>query len=746
MTSDIYKGKRSKWPAIVAVSTVVVYVIWLAMSAYTFTNLPPVPTEVVTSDGQLLSTYGEIESGKYLYQKYGLADYGSVLGFGAYFGIDFTSYTLELDEGYIASKVGINPFYPNNTSQTESIAKYLKVEYNSSSKVMVVSPMMAGALNNSISYYTNYFGNDSEQNRLPPNYIIDRAVVANITAFFTWTALISLLGYTNGFPFTVGVLHPNTNVFVSSDLMTFAFIIGILPIAAYIFMKLLSYWNDPREPVPLPSPTRIQRSTLWGILIIGITAAIQGLLGEYSFHLYSSPTFYGINLLNILPFNVAVATHYTLAVLWIVATWIVFSLFVLPYLGLVLSKKQTWGIMLATIVTGLLTVLGIIANYLQFIPYSSGFFEFWFMFGGQGRNIVTQGTVWLLIIAILVFYMSYLFFKASKIAIPNFKPLTQVLGISLAGTGFGIIMGALPVFHPWANYTMDEYFRWIMIHAFVEGFWPAIIVTIIVTLLIISGLFPARLGTALIGLDATADILSGMIGTAHHYYWGGQPQVWLYIGSVVGILEAIAIGFAVVYAILLWVRRKTDARTEFQKTVLIFTIVAAIGGGIGAAAFGGGLLNMPILNYYLHDTQVVMAHAHLAFPLAYGLPSIMMWVVIAYLTGALKDKHLKFMRWGALLYGIGFYLQALLSLLPIGILQYDFELKYGFWYVKSLSGLVPGLTPFWQLPTVVNLIWLRMVGDSIAMVGFAIIGLGILLTFRKGIRVPDPIRKEGHRE
>ncbi|MGC8645839.1 MAG: cbb3-type cytochrome c oxidase subunit I [Thermoplasmata archaeon] len=719
---------------IVAVSTVAVYLIWIAMSFYTFANLPPVPDKVVTTNGDVVFTSSEITTGKYLYQKYGLADYGSVLGFGAYFGIDFTSYTIQLDEEYIANKIGMDPFYPNNTSQVGIISPYLHVIYNPQSKTMIVSPLFLGAFNYSVSYYKNYLGNDSEQNRMMPDYITNGTIVKDITAFFTWTSLISLLGYTNGYPFSPSLLHPNTNVFVSSDLMTFAFIIGILPFAAYVFIKLMSYWNDPREPVPLPKPSKTQRSTLYGVVIVGLAAAVQGLLGEYIFHLYASPTFYGINLLNLLPFNIGNAEHYTLAVLWIVATWVIFSLFVLPYFGLNLSKRQTWGIMLGTILAGVLTVLGIFLNYKQIIPFNNGFIDLWFMFGGQGRNVVTQGTVWLLLIAVLVFYMSYLFFNASKVTITNFRPLTQVLGISLAGTGFGIVMGALPVFHPWANYTVDEYFRWIMIHAFVEGFWPAIVVAIIVTLLIIAGLFPVRLGTVLIGLDATADIISGMIGTAHHYYWGGQPQVWLYLGSVVGILEAIAIGFAVVYAILLWVRRKTDARTEFQKTILIFTIVFGVGGGIGAAAFGGGLLNMPLLNYYLHDTQVVMAHSHLAFPLAYGLPSIMMWVVIAFLTGSLKDSHLKYMRLGAVLYGIGFTLQALLSLLPPGVLQYKYELEYGFWYVKSLSQVVPGIAPFWNIPLVGDLIWLRMVGDVTAMAGFAIIGLGILFTFTRGLK------------
>ncbi len=738
MPSEVYRGKKKgKWAIIVAITTVLAYVVWLGMSAYTFAHLPPIPEKVITTNGQVIFTADQIKSGKYLYQKYGLADYGSVLGFGGYFGIDFTSTTIQLDENYVAGKLGMIHFDSNNTSQVNDIRSYLHVTYSSATNTMIVSPLMKGAFNYTLSYYENYLGKEAAQNRLKPDYITNQTVLTDLNAFFTWTAMIALTGHTNGYPYVIGILHPNTSVFISSDLMTFAFIIALLPIAAYVFTKFLKYWKDPREPVSLPPPSKVQKSTLVGVGVLIIASAIQGLLGEYTFHLYTSSSFYGANLLNILPFNVSNAEHYTLAVLWIAGSWVVFSLFVLPYLGLQLSRRLTWGIIGSYVVVSFLTELGILLNYLQIIPYSSGFFQPWFMFGGQGRNVVTQGTIWLLIIAIQVFYLAYLFLKASRVTNPNFKPLTQILGISLAGTAFGIVMGALPVFHPWVNYTVDEYFRWIMIHAFVEGFWPSIIVAIIVTLLIIGGLFPVRLGTAIVGVDAVADIASGMIGTAHHYYWGGQPQVWLYIGSIVGILEAIAIGFAVIYAILLWVRRKTDARTEFQKTILVFTIVAGIGGGIGAAGFGGGLLNMPVLNYYLHDSQVVMAHAHLAFPLAYGLPSIMLWVVIAYLSGALKDSHLRYMRVAAVLYGIGFYMQALFSLLPLGIYQYEEELKYGFWYIKSLHSSLPGAIPFWHLPLTVDLIWARLAGDIVAMVGFSMIGLAILFTLRRGLKSSD---------
>ena len=68
--------------------------------------------------------------------------------------------------------------------------------------------------------------------------------------------------------------------------------------------------------------------------------------------------------------------------------------------------------------------------------------------------------------------------------------------------------------------------------------------------------------------------------------------------------------------------------------MLYVTVLAGVDCGIGATAFGGGILNAPILNYYLHDSQATMAHVHVAFPLAFGLPTILLWVVMHYLAGA----------------------------------------------------------------------------------------------------------------
>ncbi len=85
----------------------------------------------------------------------------------------------------------------------------------------------------------------------------------------------------------------------------------------------------------------------------------------------------------------------------------------------------------------------------------------WFIVGAQGRPVITQGTLWLILISILTFYIAYLFVKASKVTADPLKPFAKILAISLGGTAFGAFMGALPIIKPWEHFTID----------FSQGFW-----------------------------------------------------------------------------------------------------------------------------------------------------------------------------------------------------------------------------------------------------------------------------------
>jgi nitric oxide reductase subunit B len=94
--------------------------------------------------------------------------------------------------------------------------------------------------------------------------------------------------------------------------------------------------------------------------------------------------------------------------------------------------------------------------------------------------------------------------------------------------------------------------------------------------------------------------------------------------------------------VVLW--RRGEYKTELQKTLLAFVMVAAFGGAIDVVAFGASLINVLVVNYYLHGSQVTMVHARLAMPTAYGVPTVLMWVVAFPLAGASTERRLRHLR------------------------------------------------------------------------------------------------------
>jgi nitric oxide reductase subunit B len=511
---------RNGWTYLVAGVTVLVYIVYIAMAVWTFYNLPPIPEKVVTKSGQLLFTAQDVIEGKVLAQKYGLLDYGSFLGFGGYFGIDYTAYTLKFYVDKVKELRGLSLLdvdvkqliTPQLTARSSSV-------FAPASGVAVVSDEFGRAFGEAVKFYGELFGPRAESIGLKPNLITNQEEVRKIVAFFTWGVMIAMANYTNGFPYMPGILGPNIHVTVATWVTFFVLLLVIMPLAGYIIIKFLDYWKEPRVTLQLPPPGPAQRLALLGFALAVLGLSVQGLLGGYLMHKYVEPAeLYGISgINNILPFNVARGLHYNLAVLWIAVSWVFFALFVLPYLGVQLSRARVLAILGAGAVTALGILLGLWASYLRLLPD-----PLWFIIGSQGRPVISQGTLWLLLIAALLSYLSLTVWRASKTSPEPIQPLVKILAIALAGTAFGAFIGALPVVTPWWHFTIDEYFRWITIHSFVEGFWPAIVIPILLILLVIAGMVPPKMAVAAAGIDATLEIATGMIGTAHHYYWGGQ--------------------------------------------------------------------------------------------------------------------------------------------------------------------------------------------------------------------------------
>jgi nitric oxide reductase subunit B len=141
---------------------------------------------------------------------------------------------------------------------------------------------------------------------------------------------------------------------------------------------------------------------------------------------------------------------------------------------------------------------------------------------------------------------------------------------------------------------------------------------------------------------------------------------------------------------------------------VIFFVGVAFWNLVGAGLFGF-LINPPIALYYVQGLNTTPVHAHTALFGVYGLLSLGLMLVVARLLtpGRIwKEAWLGRAFWAM---NIGLSLMVGLSLLPIGLLQAYASIETGLWYARSAD--------FLQQPLIENLRWLRIIGDTVFLVG-----------------------------
>jgi nitric oxide reductase subunit B len=165
------------------------------------------------------------------------------------------------------------------------------------------------------------------------------------------------------------------------------------------------------------------------------------------------------------------------------------------------------------------------------------------------------------------------------------------------------------------NQTMDSFFRWWVVHLWVEGVWELIMGGILAFLLIkITGVDREVIEKwlyVIVGLT----FISGVLGTGHHYYYIGTPKYWLIIGGIFSAMEPLAFLGMALFAIAMY--RKGEKKHP-NKIALSWTLGTAIVSFVGAGLLGLAH-TLPQVNMYTHGTLVTAMHGHLAFWGAYGM-------------------------------------------------------------------------------------------------------------------------------
>ena len=297
---------------------------------------------------------------------------------------------------------------------------------------------------------------------------------------------------------------------------------------------------------------------------------------------------------NFIPFNVARATHTNLLVVWLLAGFLGSAYYILPEE----SGRDLWMPKLAWVQWASLLLVGVVAI--------AGFHLGWW----EGRKFleIPRPLDYLVVINVLTFLLiiGMTLWKGKRFST---TAVTLMVGLTAAALLY------LPGMIYFENHAMDSYFRWWVVHLWVEGVWELIMGAILAFLLIkLTGVDREIIEKwlyVIVGLT----FLSGILGTGHHYYWIGTPEYWLIIGGVFSALEPLAFLGMALYTVT--ISRKGERRHPNQ-VALKWSVGTGIMSFVGAGLLGFAH-TLPGVNIWTHGTLITAMHGHLAFWGAYAM-------------------------------------------------------------------------------------------------------------------------------
>lgn len=313
-----------------------------------------------------------------------------------------------------------------------------------------------------------------------------------------------------------------------------------------------------------------------------------------------------------IPFNVARATHTNLLVVWLLAGFMGSAYYIIPDE----SQNEIWSMPLAWIQWGSLVVVSVTAV----IGFHFGWWE------GRKFLEIPRPLDYLVVVNVLAFLLNIgmTIYKGKRYTT---TALTLVAGLLAAALLY------LPGMITFDSQVTDSYFRWWVVHLWVEGVWELIMGAILSYLLIkLSGVDREVIEKWLyiiVGLT----FLSGILGTGHHYYWIGAPEYWLMVGGIFSALEPLAFLGMALYTVAM---ARRGGRKHDNSTALYWSVGCGIMSFVGAG-FLGFAHTLPQVNIWTHGTLVTAMHGHLAF---WGAYAMLIFAMIAYALPEMTGRKL----------------------------------------------------------------------------------------------------------
>ena len=724
---------------------------WLGREIYL--AAPPV-ADIRTDNGTLVYSAEDIRTGQRAWLAAGGQQLGTVWGHGSYVAPDWSADWLHreaLAYGDIRSQAlygqGMAQLAPAQRAALDATVReeLRRNTYDPATNTVTLSADRAAAIAQVAQHYTALFGDAAELDGLREQYAMTANALPRaedrkaLCAFFFWSAWSAVtdrpgeagLSYTSNWPHEPLVgnrLPPSAAMWsIASVILLIAAIAGMV-----WYHAAHAEEPDPRAPEHDPladaRPTPSMRATAkYFFVVVGLLLVQIGMGALTAHYAVEGSAFFGIPVAELLPYTVSRTIHTQFGVLWIATAWLATGLYIAPLLSGHEPKFQKLGVDVLFYALLAIVVGSTAFGWLGTLQRQG--FDFTFWLGNQGLEFTSMGRVWqILLFAGLLFWVALL----ARALWPALKRPSETRGLVamlfLSATCIGLFYAASLAWGQRTHYAMVEYWRWWLVHLWVEGFFEVFATAVIALVFTHLGLVAASSANRAILMETIVFLFGGILGTLHHLYWTGTPTSVISVGAVFSALEVVPLALLGVEGYRNYRRSRAAPWVGAYRWPILCFIAVGFWNLVGAGLLGF-TINPPASLYFVQGLNLTPAHAHAALFGVYGMLGIGLMLVC--LRGLFeKGRHADALLGPAFwCMNVGLAMMVFLSLVPAGIYQAYHSLTTGLWFARS-----PQIVHSRVMET---LVWMRVPGDVVFALGAVFLGVyAVRLLLRRRGRNP----------
>lgn len=742
---------------ILSVGMVVMFGILLLLGQQIYQQAPPIPAAVKSQGGETLFTRADIETGQNIWQSIGGMEQGSIWGHGSYLAPDWSADWLHRESEALLALSASPPLPGLSAAQVDGMRKAALQEemrrntYDPTSGVITVSDTRAQAIRRVQQHFVSlYDGTDPASLKLRRDYAfpvygkLSAAEARQLTAFYFWTAWGATtnrpdqtITYTSNWPHEPLVGNSPTTGTLLWSLASVILLLAAAGVLIAYYAKQFDVWRADILPeggmaqsdllgqaVMTPS-MRATAKYFWVVCALFVGQVLLGIVTAH--YAVEGQGLYGLPFAEYLPYTITRTWHTQLAVLWIATAWLATGLYVAPMLGGRDPKFQRLGVNFL-FVSLLVIVVGSFAGQWAAVHrlFHSLTANFWF--GHQGYEYVDLGRFWQIYLLIGLFLWVALVVRALWPVLRREGGKSLIYLVLVSALAIGLLYGAGLMWGQHTNIAVMEYWRWWVVHLWVEGIFEVFATAIISLLFVQMGILRTSTATVMVLFATIIFLFGGVLGTFHHLYFSGTPTSVIAVGAMVSALEVVPL---LVVGFEAYTRHKVEHQAEWERTYhwpFMFFAAVLFWNLVGAGLFGF-LINPPIALYYMQGLNTTANHGHAALFGVYGLLGLGLTL---YCMRGLTDvtrwnqKSIRLSFWSL---NIGLAMMTFLSLLPQGIVQTYASIEHGYAYARSAE--------FIHSPIMQALVWTRVPGDVVFAFGVFAFAWFMLRAFLPGLKFQE---------